>query len=216
MVIAFLSLGNFLTGSTPVESFPSNYTVIEPLDRHTIESNGTMMNRGLQSVTSDFVPLSCNANLASASCSSTWTNRFGSGTTQSSRIVIPCGQCITMNHPGPTLTLQDGIDIQGKLVFPSNVNNLVINTAALIVQGQLDMQATTPVDGAPSIRIVMTGGNDQTFTPVGSNANKCGGASQCAIGKKSFTVAGGRLNSKSFTYNDSIFLVGKYTHSNIL
>jgi hypothetical protein len=48
-------------------------------------------------------------------------------------------------------------------------------------------------DGIPLIKFIMTGANEQTFTPIGSNANACGGAS-CSVGKKSFTVAGGKLN----------------------
>ena len=80
-----------------------------------------------------------------------------------------------MNHPGPTLTLQDGIDIQGKLVFPNSNVNLVVNT--------------------PLIRFVLTGGNEQSFTPIGSNANACGGG-KCSVGKKSFTVAGGKMNGE--------------------
>ena len=157
-----------------------------------IDYNRTIV-RSLQAAT-DFVPLSCNANLASASCA-TWTSRFGSGATQSSRIIIPCGQCVTMNYPGPTLTLQDGIDIQGKLVFTSSKVNLIVNTPLVVVQGLLDMRASKPVDGTPSIRFVLTGGNEQTFTPIGSNANACGGG-KCSVGKKSFTVAGGRLSGK--------------------
>ena len=149
--------------------------------------------RSLQAV-SDFVSLSCNSNLAGSTCS-TWTSKFGSSATQSSRIVIPCGQCITMNHPGPTLTLQGGIDIQGKLIFPNNYK-LEVNTPLLVVQGELEMTSTKPVDGVPSIKIVMTGSNEQTFTPIGQNTNACSGG-KCSVGKKSFTVAGGKLNSKS-------------------
>jgi G8 domain len=149
--------------------------------------------RSLQAI-ADFVPLSCNSNLAGTTCS-TWTSKFGSSATQSSRIVIPCGQCITMNHPGPTLTLQDGVDVQGKLVFPDSYK-LVVNTPLLVVQGELEMTSTKPVDGVPSIKIVLTGSNDQSFTPIGQNANACGGG-KCSVGKKSFTVAGGKVNSES-------------------
>jgi G8 domain len=149
--------------------------------------------RSLQAI-ADFVPLSCNSNLAGTTCS-TWTSKFGSSATQSSRIVIPCGQCITMNHPGPTLTLQDGVDVQGKLVFPDSYK-LVVDTPLLVVQGELEMTSTKPVDGVPSIKIVLTGSNDQSFTPIGQNANACGGG-KCSVGKKSFTVAGGKVNSES-------------------
>jgi G8 domain len=180
LVVSILKIGCY------VQALTNNDTVsIDPSD-HAVR---------LLQATTDFVPLSCNANLASASCS-TWTGRFGTGAIKTSRVIIPCGQCVTMNHPGPTLTFQDGIDIQGKLVFPNSNINLVVNTPLIVVQGVLDMQATKPVNGLPSIRFVLTGGNDQSFTPIGSNANACSGG-KCPVGKKSFTVAGGRLNSKS-------------------
>lgn len=182
---AVLLIGCILNFGSMAEALSTNGTTL-------IDYNRTTM-RSLQAAT-DFVPLSCNANLASASCA-TWTSRFGSGATLSSRIIIPCGQCITMNHPGPTLTLQGGIDVQGKLIFPTSKVNLIINTPLVVVQGLLDMRATKPVDGIPSIRFVLTGGNEQTFNPIGSNANVCGGG-KCSVGKKSFTVAGGRLSSK--------------------
>jgi hypothetical protein len=182
---AVLLIGCILNMGSTVDALSKNGTI--PIDY-----NRTTM-RSLQAAT-DFVPLSCNSNLASASCA-TWTSRFGSGATLSSRIIIPCGQCVTMNHPGPTLTLQDGIDIQGKLVFPTSTVNLLVNTPLVVVQGLLDMRATKPVDGIPSIRFVLTGGNEQTFMPIGSNSNACGGG-KCNVGKKSFTVAGGRLSGK--------------------
>lgn len=180
-----LLIGSILTIGSSVDALSYNDTIPNDYSHTTI--------RSLQAAV-DFVPLSCNSNLASASCS-TWTSRFGSGATVSSRIIIPCGQCITMNHPGPTLTLQDGIDIQGKLVFPNSNVNLVVNTPLVVVQGLLDMRATKPVDGTPLIRFVLTGGSEQSFTPIGSNANACGGG-KCSVGKKSFTVAGGKMNGE--------------------
>jgi hypothetical protein len=182
---AILLIGSILNIRSLVNALSKNDTIVNNASRTTT--------RSLQAA-NDFVPLSCNANVASTSCG-TWTSRFGSGATVSSRIIIPCGQCITMNHPGPTLMLQDGIDIQGKLVFPNSNVNLIINTPVVVVQGLLDMRASKPVDGTPSIRFVLTGENEQTFTPIGSNANACGGG-KCSVGKKSFTVAGGRLSGE--------------------
>lgn len=177
LIVSISNIGN------SVEALSNNDTIPNDFNHTTA--------RSLQAAI-DFVPLSCNANLASATCG-TWTSRFGSGATQSTRIIIPCGQCITMNHPGPTLTLQDGIDIQGKLVFPNSNVNLIVNAPLVVVQGLLDMKATKPVDGTPLIRFVLTGENEQMFTPIGSNANACGGG-KCSVGKKSFTVAGGKLS----------------------
>ena len=138
----------------------------------------------------DFVPLSCNAVFSTCV---PWSKTFGTGATQVARVVVKCGACITMDHPGPTLTLQNGLDIQGKLVFPDNYK-LQIQSPLIVVQGELQMQASKPVDGVPSIRFIVTGSSDQFFTPIGSNANACGGS--CNVGKKSITVAGGKVNRK--------------------
>ena len=135
---AILLIGSVLNIGYSVDALSNNDTLSNDINHTTI--------RSLQAAV-DFVPLSCNANIASATCS-TWTSRFGSGATLSSRITIPCGQCITMNHPGPTLTLQGGIDIQGKLVFPNSNVNLIINTPLVVVQGLLDMQATKQIGRA--------------------------------------------------------------------
>jgi hypothetical protein len=139
----------------------------------------------------DFVPLSCNN--AVLDCDS-WTTVFGNVAAHTSRVVVPCGTCVTMDHPGPVLTLQDGIDIQGKLVFPDNYS-LMVQTTSIVVQGQLDMTSTKLVDGTSTIRIRMIGDNKlQTFTPIGENAGACGG--DCVIGKKAIVVAGGKVNRK--------------------
>jgi G8 domain len=137
----------------------------------------------------DFVPLSCNSNLGA--CVS-WTQTFKTDVQFANRIIIDCGTCITMDHPGPTLTLTAGIDIRGKLVFPDGYS-LTLSTASITVQGVLEMTATKPVDGSPLIRIVMIGSDTaQTFTPVDANAAACTG--DCMVGMKAITVAGGQVN----------------------
>jgi G8 domain len=146
----------------------------------------------------DFVPLTCNANLGS--CVS-WSQTFGTQTQVASRIIVDCGKCITMDHPGPTLTLTAGIDIRGKLIFPDGYS-LTLNTASITVQGVLEMTATKPVDGSPLIRIVMIGSDTaQTFTPVDANAAACAG--DCKVGMKAITVAGGQVNRKYCTSTSS-------------
>jgi len=149
--------------------------------------------RDLQNSVDDFVPLGCNSQINSASCATTWSSLFGSGSEKSERITIPCGQCVTMDHAGDTLTLVRGLDIQGKLVFPDNYS-LHIIAPMIVVQGVLKMTATKPVNGAPSITFTMTGQTANTFAPIGENSNACGG--DCNVGKKSITVAGGKVDSK--------------------
>lgn len=151
----------------------------------------------VSAVNNDFVPLSCNADLATAVCN-TWTSLFGSSSTFTSTIIIPCGTCVQMNHPGPELSLLSGINIIGKLVFPNDgVYRLTIYTATVIVQGELDLQSTqTAVTGTPLIRMIMIGSQDKlTFRPVNENANACPNF-DCEVGFKSITVAGGKVNRK--------------------
>jgi len=155
----------------------------------------TLFQRDLQSTTSsDFVPLQCNSAIDSVVCTMTWSSLFGVGDTQSELITIPCGECVTMDHEGDTLTFEKGLDIQGKLVFPNNYSLHVISPM-IVVQGHLEMTATKPVNGVPSIIFTMTGQTANTFVPIGNNENACGGT-DCNIGKKSITVAGGKVDSK--------------------
>ena len=147
------------------------------------------------SAVNDFVPLSCNDDVATAECNS-WTSLFGSSSAFTNQIIIPCGTCVQMNHPGPQISLLGGIDIIGKLIFPNDGKyTLTINTASIIVQGELDMQSTqTPITGTPLIRIVMIGFDKKlSFRPYGENANACANF-DCEIGFKSITVAGGKVN----------------------
>ena len=149
---------------------------------------------GLVRAVNDFVPLSCNDNLASAVCTS-WTSLFGSSSTITSQVIIPCGTCVQMNHPGPELSLLGGINIIGKLIFPNDgTYTLTINTASIIVQGELDLQSTqTPVTGTPLIHIVMIGFDKKlSFRPSNENANACPNF-DCEVGFKSITVAGGKV-----------------------
>jgi hypothetical protein len=141
-----------------------------------------------------FVPLSCNAALQMQTSCPSWTSVFGSSTTSfSERVVIACGTCVTMDQQN--LTLAQGLDIHGKLIFPDGFA-VTMRTASLTVQGQLEMHSTGPVDGTPRIRIIMIGDQAQTFTPIGENAAKCGSGGSCNVSRKAITVAGGKVNSK--------------------
>ena len=97
-----------------------------------------------------------------------------------------------MDHDGPAIHLQEGINILGKLVFPDGYN-LEVKTTKIVVQGELVMSATDKaVDGTPSIKITLEGEDEQTFTPADSNAGNCDGG-DCSIGKKPIVVAGGKI-----------------------
>jgi G8 domain len=143
----------------------------------------------------DFVPLACNANIASASCSS-WSSKFGTASSYSNRLTIPCGECVTMDLAGSSLYLLGGLDVLGKLVFPDGYM-LNLQATIIAVQGELVMTASKPVDGAPQVKITMIGNDDtMTFTPIDVNANACPGTSTCAAGKKAIVVAGGKVTRK--------------------
>lgn len=175
--------------------------------------------RRMDQLVDDFVPLSCNANLATAVCVP-WSRRFGVESVIDKRIVIPCGECVVMDHVSPAiaaattedhaqgppeetdrednrLTLTLGMDIRGKLVFPDDYS-LTLHTALIAVQGQLHISTAStqaPVNGNPSIRIVLTGQDDQFFVPVGENKNVCDKGALCNAGKKGLIVAGGQVDS---------------------
>lgn len=145
-------------------------------------------------VQKDFQPLLCNAGLASATCK-TWSSAFGTGNIHTNRVIIPCGQCITMNHAGTILDLRGGLEIVGKLVIP-NKTKINIETTAVIVQGELQITSSKPVDGKPDVMITLTGSNDIRFTPIDRNAKACNGFATCSAGKKPIVVAGGKLTGK--------------------
>jgi hypothetical protein len=159
----------------------------KPSDEAESTANVGIFSRQLQAST-DFKPLTCPA---PGTCKK-WTELFGTGTVKSSRISIPCGQCVTMDHPGPTLTLNDGIDILGLLSFPDGYS-LTMETTVIVVQGELRMVASKAVDGKPNVRFVMIGNADQSFQPAAPNTSACGGG-VCNAGKKAIVVAGGKID----------------------
>jgi G8 domain len=139
----------------------------------------------------DFGPLTCNANLDAAPCTS-WSSKFGTASSYSTRLVIPCGECITMDLISESLDLLAGIDIIGKLIFPDGYK-LSLSSSVIVIQGELEMTATKTVDGIPNIKITMIGNNDKFFTPVDINAGACNKAVSCAVGQKGIVVAGGKV-----------------------
>lgn len=155
--------------------------------------------RKMQQIDADFQPLPCNANLDKARCVP-WSTLFGHNLTWVKRIVIPCGTCVTMDlASGGTLTLNDGLDIQGKLVFPDNGYRLTVYSTLIAVQGELVMISTSAVNGNPSLHVILTGQDDQYFSTADSvNKNACNGGSMCYAGKKVIVIAGGQVTSKYF------------------
>jgi G8 domain len=160
----------------------------------------------------DFVPLSCNKPMATTTATTcqTWTAAFGRATSFANRLLIDCGTCVILKPTSSvSLTLLNGIDIRGKLIVESRTARapIQIETSMIVVQGELEMTATSKtVDGKPLIYIKMIGTNDnETFTPIGENAKACQNVTAttgsslssrtCKVGRKSITVAGGKVKS---------------------
>jgi hypothetical protein len=106
------------------------------------------------------------------------------------KVVIPCGKCITMDLLAPNLTLAEGLDILGKLVFPDGYK-LTLKTPFIRVQGELHMTSSKIPNGQEDVKFILTGTDEQKFTPYDSNFDKCNG--ECSVGKKPIVVAGGKL-----------------------
>jgi G8 domain len=140
----------------------------------------------------DFAPLTCNANIGITSCRR-WTSLFGAATSFSERVIVPCGQCVTMDVEGETLDLLGGLDVIGKLVFQDGYK-LNLSSPIIAIQGELEMTASKTVDGTPNIKFTMIGNVDRSFTPIDVNTRACNGAVACNGGKKGIIVAGGKVN----------------------
>lgn len=142
-------------------------------------------------VEDDFRPLACNAGLSSAACN-TWSSMFSSAPSHMNEIVIPCGQCVTMDYVG-NLTLSGGLDIQGKLVFLDGAQ-VTLKAPYVRVQGELHMFSSKVPSGQADVKFIIDG-MDETLTafiPADSNQGVCGGYA-CKAGKKPIVVAGGKL-----------------------
>lgn len=79
----------------------------------------------------DFYALDCNAGLDSQPC----TNLDISGDI-AGNLEIGCGECKLWNNPEVDVTIGGGINILGKLLFPTN-HRVTIRTKYVIVQGEV-------------------------------------------------------------------------------
>jgi glycoprotein endo-alpha-1,2-mannosidase len=142
-----------------------------------------------------FHPLLCNTDvrLPEMPCDKTWLSSFGNSNSHLLEVVVPCGECIMLDHPGPTLILEGGIDIQGKLLIPDGIE-IIIKTPYVRVQGELHVSSTKVVDSVPGITFLLFEGDDgiEKFLPASSNKLVCG-TQRCDPGPQSIMVAGGRV-----------------------
>ena len=154
-----------------------------------------------------YMPLMCNTNIATVQCQPFTTMNFDLSQT----VVIPCGTCVTMDilntstsggneQQQQELVFQQGLDIQGKLVFPSSTrsSNLKIITPYVFVQGELVIEPLSEkiipqLDKTLEFHFVGT--TDVTFVshPMQMNT-KCAAPAGCNVSKKPFLVAGGNVD----------------------
>jgi hypothetical protein len=195
-------------------TLPNNSTVETVEQVHYLRRTNPRRRRKQQVVGDgmrDFKALSCNSQILQTSyvCTRTWSSMFGTSNVQTNRIVIPCGTCIVMNHASGILDLKNGIDIQGKLIIPDGVQ-LRMTFPSMIVQGELSLTSTKPVNGIPNIVFTVVGTNNElTFTPIDVNANACKGQSTCTAGKKSIVVAGGKITCTYIAHISFLKLTSK-------
>ena len=116
-------------------------------------------------------------------------------------VVIPCGTCVVMDatYDGTTLSLPNGLDVQGKLVIPDNFK-IEIHTPFVLVQGELEMTSTAPTTGEENIKFVLTGDQVIQRAPHAHNAEGCDNG-LCNFGVKPVAVAGGALNIQGLPDN---------------
>ena len=102
------------------------------------------------------------------------------------RIVVPCGLCSIVDYTnGSTIILPNGLNIVGRLHFPTSTN-VKIETTNIYVQGLFDLPS--PLDNNNELTIHLYGTNEYWFSPHDGST----GAQK--VGKKPFVVAGGQIH----------------------
>ena len=114
-------------------------------------------------------------------------------------VTIPCGECVTMDASSD-LELPNGLDIQGKLIFPDGYK-ITLSTPSLFVQGILEMTSTRATSDTPDVKIILTGDDNHFLTPHPENSALCPGSSGCSVGNRPVIIAGGVLNIQGLQEN---------------
>jgi len=135
-----------------------------------------------------FEPLACNTNVHNEICQNFSEQNYD----LSQKVVIPCGTCILMDDSSEeTLHFGKGLDVQGKLLFPSSSNLKKVVTPFVFVQGILIVEYSPE---KLEFQLVGTEDNifishpDQIFSGCSLQNNGC------SVSKKAFVVAGGTLS----------------------
>jgi len=142
--------------------------------------------RKLASVFPIFLPQSCNSGLDTADCSTTLSSLVN--VSAGAEIVIECGKCVSVDYTsGEAVNISLGINVIGKLYFPSTAN-LVLRTQYLFIQGELVIDPPQN-----QVKILLFGTNNQTLIPHGDNVGLCG-SNGCDMARKPIVVAGGKVD----------------------
>ncbi len=151
-----------------------------------------------------FAPLACNdPGLPTASqCESSPAGTLSSlvSAANGGEVVVPCGGCYLYDLPAGENAI-GGLNIIGKLYVPPNYKSTLL-TPYVFVQGELEMSDTNPITpDNVSLRIVLTGTADATFSPADSNSGVAG--TPFNAGSKAFLVAGGKLTVRGWDESES-------------
>jgi hypothetical protein len=113
----------------------------------------------------------------------------------SEKIEIECGTCVTVDVAGD-LVLEQGLDVQGKLVFPASRQALKVTTPFVFVQGEMVIEELSDKHIPQSDQLLefhFVGTDDVMFVSHWNQTfDKC--ESGCNLSKKPFAVAGGTLD----------------------
>lgn len=151
----------------------------------------------------DFTPLQCNADINTEAClddAVAFSEIFSAE--ESAPLTIPCGKCVVMDYTdGSTITVSGGLNVIGRLHFPSTAN-VVLRATAVFVQGAWSME--TPEEGK-SVKVALYGSGEKQLYPHASCcenvdiSNVYGYDCTCSmphgIGRKPFVVAGGKFDA---------------------
>ena len=110
-----------------------------------------------------YEPLSCNTDIASCDvASATPLSSLVDAADPTSHVTIPCNTCAYVDYTdGSTVTLPNGIDVVGRLIFPSSAN-VELKVKAIFVQGMLDIAKP---DAGNKVTVHMYGDTEVEFYP---------------------------------------------------
>lgn len=161
----------------------------------------TILARSIAAPAEGFGPLQCNldASIDSDECLSNAIHLSSILLEdESSPLTIPCGTCIVVDYTdGSTVTIPGGLNVIGRLHFPSSAS-LVLRTTAVFVQGMWSM--STPDEGN-SVKISLYDLEEKVFYPhdaccqnidgfYGYDCNACTHPEN--LGYKPFAVVGSK------------------------